>query len=134
MCSFKYSTNLTEIKWRLKMKMSLHVIDKPESIPDSAIREGMFLTRNKYGGRRVFYYYQNVWYLSHRSTSDKLEYLRTWNLIPYLTEREWKVMSSIPLKRLSTKWKLYVMAHSRALEINECYRRSKVIRFATIKK
>lgn len=101
-------------------------IEKPEAIPDCAVRHGEYWVRSK-GYRHIYYYVKplDMWFTCTGREYDRKYYaldLTEWNLFPQLPAREYDKMRSIPYKRLSLQWRNNLWGYIHWMEFREMRR------------
>ena len=110
-------------KWRLE------IVDNPtlyKTLPD-----GKYLIRGDIKGKNIEYWViNNVWYVFD---TDIDSCVISYNIVPNLSKKEWEDLGK-HYNKLSNRWKEFVRAYELSVWCNEITRRTKLVRYKTIKK
>jgi len=129
-CKFKFDPSKKVIAQIPRFGYSgYRFIDQPPEIPNSALREGMYIIRRNvtYGDFRGSWYVEhhyhpetNTW-LEGTLVQDKICKKAIWNIFPKLSEKEYNEIGR-QYKYLSKEWKDNYAAHKFALELRQLKR------------
>jgi len=102
-----------------ELKEEYEFIKKPDSIPQSAVREGTYAIRER-GYYQEVERYKEFWVKKGRWENDLMR--STWELFPRLSDREYHAINNIPFKMLSQEWQSNLRAYLHWVELRKIRR------------